>query len=384
MLQGSPRRILHLISSPRWTGVAEPAASLARLQIANGCEVRAAAIWERSLEEGLQKRDIPLARELQIPRRINPLALREDILRLRRYMTSEKIEVVHCHLLHDHWLAAIAIRGIPPASRPLLVRTVHRYETMRPDPWHRWLFTKATDLLITVSMEQESLILNAYPVIRPRLRVIYGGVDPDRFRPDLPGADRVRADMGEPQDNMVAGIVAHLGYNRGHRWLLKAAPAVLEQVPNCTIWIVGHGELKQELRTELRRECYKRRVLLAGYRRDDLPETYCAMNVGLLLGLGSEGSARAALECMASARPVIAVRKGALIDTISHGQNGLLVENENVEKLQKALVRLLSRPEEARRMGEAARQTILERFTEQHRYEATQKAYLAAWNAVLR
>lgn len=380
VLQGSPHRILHLISSPRWTGVAEPAASLAKLQLQAGCQVTAAAIWERSLEEGLERRGIPLARELEIPRRLNPLALQTDILRLRRYIVREKVQVVHCHLLHDHWLAAVAVRPLPTDQRPLLVRTVHRYETMRPDPWHRWLFTNATNLIITVSTEQEGIILHAYPSVRCRLRAIYGGVDPERFRPGLPGAASVRADMGESPDAMVAGIVAHLGYNRGHRWLLKAAPAVVEQVPGSTIWIVGHGEMRDELRTELRATQYKRRVLLAGYRREDLPETYGAFDVGLLLGLGSEGSARAALECMASARPVIAVRKGALIDTITHGDDGFLIEENDVDGLRDALVRVLSDGEGARRMGENARGKVLARFTEHHRYEATEKAYADAWN----
>jgi len=359
----------------RWTGVAEPAASLARFQLQAGCRVSAAAIWERSLEQGLEKRGIPMARELEIPRRHNPLAIRRDIVTLRNYIVREKVQVVHCHLLHDHWLAALAIRPLRGELRPLLVRTVHRYEEMRSDPWHRWLFVKATNLVITVSTEQQRIMESAYPEIAPRLRVIFGGVDPDRFRPGLPGAAAVRADLGEDPGNMVAGIVAHLGYNRGHKWLLQAAPRVLEQVANGVIWIVGHGEIRHELKAEIRKPPYQRRVILAGYRREDLPETYCAMNAGLLLGLGSEGSARAALECMASGRPVIAVKKGALIDTISHGEDGYLVEENNVAQLEEALIALLSNPARTAQMGTTAREKIVTQFTEQLRYEKTAEAY---------
>lgn len=359
----------------RWTGVAEPAASLAKQQIMAGHDVRAAAIWERSLEDGLKERGIPLARELELQRRINPLALHQDVHRLRRFLLHNQIGVVHCHLLHDHWIAAMAIRPLRGSERPLLVRTVHRYEKMRRDPWHTWLFASVTDVVITVSTEQRELILAAYPEIRERLHVIFGAVDAQRFRPDLPGAALVRADMGEPADAKVAGIVAHLGYNRGHRWLLDAAPAVVETVPNATIWIVGQGELKYPLRRQLRAPQFKDRVLMASYRTDDLPETYCAMDVALLLGLGSEGSARAALEAMSCARPVIAVRKGALVDTISHGEDGLLVDENDVAGLTEALVRLLASPSEARRMGANARRKILERFTDEQRYLATQAVY---------
>lgn len=362
----------------RWTGVAEPAASLARQQIAHGHDVRAAAIWERSLEDGLVARGIPLARELNLQRKVDPVALRQDVLHLREYLLKNKIQIIHSHLLHDHWVAALAVRPLRGSARPLLVRTVHRYEPMRRDPWHKWLFVKATDVAITVSTEQRGLILRAYPEISDRLHVIFGAVDTERFRPNIPGAALVRADMGEAPDARVAGIVAHLGYNRGHRWLLQAAPAVLDAVPNSTIWIVGQGELKHQLRAELRAPQFKHRVLLASYRTDDLPETYCAMDVALLLGLGSEGSARAALEAMASACPVIAVRKGALIDTIEDGINGLHVKENDTEALSAALIRLLGDPAESHRMGEIARNKITERFTEERRYAETLKAYLSA------
>jgi glycosyltransferase involved in cell wall biosynthesis len=249
---------------------------------------------------------------------------------------------------------------------------------MRRDPLHHWLFEKQTGLIITVSTEQRDMILRAHPSLGDRIRVIFGGVNPERFRPDLPGAALVRADMGEKPDSAVAGIVAHLGYNRGHSWLLKAAPAVVEAVPNATLWIVGQGEIKYELREELRKPQYRRRVLMTGYRSADLPETYAAMDVGLLLGLGSEGSARAALEAMASGRPVIAVRKGSLCDTITDGKDGILVAENDVPSLQDALVRLLSNREEARRMGFAAREKILREFTENHRAAKTMAAYLDA------
>lgn len=370
-----PERILHLASNVRWTGVAEPATSLARKQMEAGCQVWVGAVWGRSFEQQLRALGVPRAESLDLRRLYNPFAIAGQIRIIRKFVLQNRVQVVHTHLLHDHWLAALALRGIAPAERPLLVRTVHRYEAMRRDPWHRWLFQRATGLLITVSAEQRDLILAAYPSTTPRLKVIHGGIDPEHFRPDQPGAASVRADMGERPDSMVAAIVAHLGYNRGHKWLLAAAPRVVETLPKAVIWIVGQGELKKWLRKELQAPRYRGRVLLAGYRSEDLPDTYAAVNVGLLLGLGSEGSARAALECMATARPVIAVRKGALAETITDGVDGFLVPENDTEALADALIRLLGDPDLCRRMGEAARQKVLSGFTEQTRADRTMEAY---------
>ena len=368
-------RILHLVATFRWTGVAEPATSLALHQIRAGCAVEMAALWGFTFEQVLRERQVPMAKDLIIERRINPLSEWADIRNLRAYLQKHRFDIVHCHLIHDHWVAAMAIRGMPADQRPRLIRTVHRFEKMRRDPFHRILFERMTDLVITVSNAQKKIIETAHPELREHLRVIHGGVDPERFRPDVEGAAAVRADMGEKPTTQVAAIVAHLGYNRGHHWLLKASPAAISKLPDATIWIVGNGEIRDDLRKELRDERYRNQVLMAGYRKDDLAQVYATINVGLLLALGSEGSARAALECMATGRPVIAVAKGALLDTITHGHDGLLVPENDVEALTQALVELLGNPEKSRQMGENARQTILARFTEEHRAEKTLQAY---------
>lgn len=373
-------RILHLISNSRWTGVAEPAASVARFQMEAGMKIWVAAIWGRSMEESLEKRNLPMAQDLAIPRRINPVATFQDIARLRRFIRDNKINVIHCHQLHEHWLAALALRGWKEKDqpRPLLVRTVHRYEPMRRDPWHKWLFAAATDLLTTVSTEQTRFIEDAYPERRAVVETIFGGVDPQKFAYSDEGRAQVRADMGERPDSVVGGIVAHLGYNRGHKWLLKAAAPALEQVQNGAIWIIGKGELKHELRRRCREPQFHGRLVMAGYRSDDLPQTYAALDFAMLLGLGSEGSARAALEAMACGRPVIAINRGAMRDTITDGVDGFLLEENDVAGLTDRLVKLLSSRELCEKMGAAAKEKILSQFTERRRYEKTMEAYRKA------
>lgn len=375
-------RVLHLVSNSRWTGVAEPAASVARHQQAAGWMVWVACIWGRSMEDELVRRELPLARDLEIPRRINPIGTFQDIARLRRFLIDNRVEVVHCHQLHEHWLAALALSRWNAADgpRPRLVRTVHRFEAMRRDPWHTWLFATATNLLITVSSEQAQLIEDAYPRARALVKTIFGGVDPARFHFSEKGRATVRADMGEGPDAVVGGIVAHLGYNRGHRWLLQSAVPALEQARRGVIWIVGKGEMKKELRRECLDKKYDGRLVMAGYRSDDLPEAYSAMDFAMLLGLGSEGSARAALEAMACGRPVIGINKGALRDTITDGVDGFLLEENDVQGLTDRLARLMNSRELCETMGKAAQEKILEQFTEQRRYEKTTEAYQEALN----
>jgi alpha-maltose-1-phosphate synthase len=70
-----------------------------------------------------------------------------------------------------------------------------------------------------------------------------------------------------------------------------------------------------------------------------------------------------ALEAMASGTPVVASRTGGLPEIIREGETGFLVTPGDEQELRDRLNLLLGDPALARRMGRAARATVLEEFT---------------------
>src|SRR5258708_9161019 len=76
----------------------------------------------------------------------------------------------------------------------------------------------------------------------------------------------------------------------------------------------------------------------------------------------SEGLGSGALLAMSAAVPVIASRVGGLPEVITHGDNGLLVDNDPAA-FAGAIRELLASPDRRRQIGAAARHTIVERFT---------------------
>jgi glycosyltransferase involved in cell wall biosynthesis len=89
----------------------------------------------------------------------------------------------------------------------------------------------------------------------------------------------------------------------------------------------------------------------------------------------SEGLGSGALLAMAAGLPVIVSNVGGLPEIVRHGENGMLVENRPAE-IAAAIRRLVSDRALARRMGAAARQTIVERFTVDHMVRRTMEVYL--------
>ena len=88
----------------------------------------------------------------------------------------------------------------------------------------------------------------------------------------------------------------------------------------------------------------------------------------------SEGLGSGALLAMSAGVPVVASNVGGLPEIIRHGENGLLVEN-TPQAIAAAVRQLLDNPAFARRVGDAARRTVMERFTVDQMVRRTMEVY---------
>ena len=101
-------------------------------------------------------------------------------------------------------------------------------------------------------------------------------------------------------------------------------------------------------------------VRLLGYR-DDVPILLNLLDV-LVHPSETENCPRSVLEAQASGVPVVGFRVGGMPEMVADAKTGLLVEPFDTAAMAKAVVRLLTDPDERRRMGQAARQRILRDF----------------------
>jgi hypothetical protein len=88
----------------------------------------------------------------------------------------------------------------------------------------------------------------------------------------------------------------------------------------------------------------------------------------------SEGLGSGALLAMSAGVPVVASNVGGLLEIIRHGEDGLLVDN-TPPAIAAAVRQLLDDPALARRIGEAARRTVMERFTVDEMVRRTMEVY---------
>lgn len=351
-------RILELLSSPAWTGPAEPTASVARQLLARGHQVELAVdtLREGDLRARLRQMGLPVRRDLELCTKAGPLSHLRDLARLRRL--ARDLDVIHANFSSDHVLALLARPGRGPVR---VIRTVHSSRSLRPRAL-QGLLHRRSDGLIAVCEAHARLLVERFRVSPERAVAIRGAVDASAFAPDGPD---LRQELGIPRGAPVVGIVSRVKADRRHPELVDAFREAADRVPEARLLIVGRGEALGELRVRVAQRGLERAVIFAGYRRDaELAAAYRTLDAAVILAEGNDGTCRALLEAMACGRPGVAYRFGAPAETVLDGTTGLLVEEGDVPALGDALAEMLRSPARARAMGLAARQRVQALYTE--------------------
>lgn len=210
-----------------------------------------------------------------------------------------------------------------------------------------------------------------------KTRIIYGGADPGRYKPD--------ESIARHGVLFVGRITPHKGVD----CLIRALPdgAHLRVAGS-----VGHdpGLPERDYPAMLRKLAEGRDINFLGPVPDSrLPLLFRSAEVFVLPSVNrtcygrdirvSELLGLVALEAMASGTPVICSRLGGLPETVQQGVTGFLVEPGNIDELRERVSELLGDPERARGLGRNARDLVLERFT----WQACAERCLSAYSEIM-
>jgi glycosyltransferase involved in cell wall biosynthesis len=156
----------------------------------------------------------------------------------------------------------------------------------------------------------------------------------------------------------VIGTIGRLNEQKGHRYLIEAAPEVLRQHEAARFLVVGDGNLSEPLRAQARALGLEDRVIFAGHRAD-VPEVLGAIDVVCLPSL-YEGTPLALFEAMAAARAIVASAVDGCAEILEDGTTGILVPPRDAMALGRALSRVLADRSLLGRLGAAAQRASRE------------------------
>lgn len=200
--------------------------------------------------------------------------------------------------------------------------------------------------------------------------LIYHGIDTARFRPLQPPST---ADGRDPARPVRLVTVARAVPKKGIDILLRA----LAQLPTDLAWRwehVGGGPLRPELDRLTVRLGLGHRIAWRGALTQDGIVTVLAESDVFCLPAriaadgDRDGLPNVLLEAMSMALPVVTTAVSAIPEAVEDGRTGVLVPPDDPAAFSRALRRLITDPARRRTLGEAARRSVIERFSAEAGY----------------
>lgn len=218
---------------------------------------------------------------------------------------------------------------------------------------------KKTDYIITVSHYDENLARDYYIEPKYKMKTIHNGINDSMTNKNDPSSEVIKIIM-----------VARFQAPKRQDLLLSAFSKIRDH--ESEILLVGDGENIDLVRNKSMELNLGNKVKFLGARKD-VPQLLEQSNVFVLIS-EFEGLPISIIEAMACGIPVIASEVGGVSELISHGENGFLVKNDELE-ISKYLKMLTENHDLRKLMGLNARKTYLEKFQFTKTYKETLEVY---------
>lgn len=260
-------------------------------------------------------------------------------------------------LVHTHdWLTSFAAIQYKQAYKTPLLATIHATERGRGrgnlgsemacrvnDAEWRLVYEAWRVICCTQYMERE--VADYLQAPKNKIDVVPNGVDPRPFQA-LDGLDltSLRARYAFAEEKLVF-FIGRLVVEKGAEILVRAAPAVLQEMPNVRFVIAGRGPETAHLQQVITKLNLQAHVTMAGFisddERDKLFKTAdCAVFPSLYEPFGI-----VALEAMAARVPVVVSEVGGLREVVQHGETGITIYPNNPDSCAWGILHTLQNPQ---------------------------------------
>lgn len=323
----------------------------------------------------------PLA-EYRIDRLYGGNTMRQQ-LRFARDLRQSRIDIVHTYGFYANVFAVPAAWLAGTRVIVASIRDIGDHLTPAQRRVQRLACRLADAILVNAEAVKRWLVRDGYD--GDRITVIGNGVTLSRFV-TRDGDGGRRRELGFPPEASLVAVFCRLSPLKGIEHFLEAAAIVARRFPHTRFAVVGEcrvihdgvaveGPYKGELEAYAARLGLGDRVVFTGFR-PDVPELLAEVAVSVLPSL-SEGLSNAILEAMAAGVPVVATAVGGSSEAVEHGVTGFLVPPRDPAALAGAISGLLEDRERAARLGQAGRQRVAERFSNDRMVRDTEAFYLS-------
>ncbi len=296
---------------------------------------------------------------------------------VRKYLAKANFDVIHAHVSVTGLFLAI----ISPNLRQKLFYTSHATRRGKTSltlldrmaiALENQLVKRIRTAIVLNELVREGLITEAK--LKPESVVVLPmGTNTTRFNPTIDVGDvRQRYEL---EGKVAILFVGRIRADKGVEYLVKAANIMVNESGYENARFVLVGPTEEFGLPKNRRSPYLDRVmhliedyglqkevkLTGAVPLDDLRKLYVACDIFVLPSL-TEAAPQALVEAMASGKPVIGTKVGAVPMQIKDRQSGFLINPADERQLAERIKYLIDKPNEAKRMGDYGRKLAEEEF----------------------
>ncbi len=303
--------------------------------------------------EGVHIHHVPVA--IKLPSRFFPEdPYHREAKAIFRYIKRNKhlknADWIYAHFLTDSGYIGTIVKKLLGIKLAVIARGDDVHAWPKKNPWlisHIREVIESADLLLANSKVLANDTIE-WAEKKPRfdIRVVYNGIDGERYKPIVSANERLilRKKFGLPlQNNLLLCVAAPIEL-KGWLELFDAIQKIGNDFANWKLIAVTPGRdylMKLDLNAEVvKRGIDDRFVLLGQVDTELMPDCYNAMDA-FVLASHNEGLSNAVLEAMASGLPVITTNVGGHREFIVNGENGVLVDPFNVDMLTEAIFKVI-------------------------------------------
>lgn len=331
MMESKKLRIVHTESSCGWGGQEIRILTEALGMMERGHQLHLlcpeeSTIYREALARGINVTALPIARK-----KFKAVSI------LRQWLKNNPADIINTHSSTDSWLAALATRFLE--KTPGIVRTRHVSAPISQNLATRWLYTKATDFIVTTGEKLRETLINKNGFSAENIVSIPTGVDNNHFKT----GDKVlrREELNLPKDRFIIGIVATLRSWKGHLYLIEALTQLKLKNFHCVV--VGDGPYREVIQDSIKEKKLLSQVTLVGNQADVVPWLQ-ALDLFVLPSYANEGVPQSLIQAMLCQIPVISTPAGSIEELVQHEKTGVIVPCKDSYSLAQMIDSLADNP----------------------------------------
>lgn len=198
------------------------------------------------------------------------------------------------------------------------------------------------------------------------IRVIYNGVDPEKFSQALRSSQDSLRKRLKLNGYFLIGNIGTIAYRKGYFEFAEAAKDVSKAIPEARFLIVGEtlpgrGYILEELKAKVKKDHLEDRFIFTGFVKD-VQRAIASLDV-LLFPPRYEAFGRVIIEAFACSVPVVSTYSGGPEEVIENGKDGFLCKIGDTKAMAQAVIDLYQNRNLCTRISENAHKKFLERFT---------------------